>query len=583
MAAEVKNIIVALKARIGNFRKKMAGAARSMGGFMKGIGKGAIKLAKFGAVAGGAAIAAAVGITYLAKKITGGLDATGKLSDRLGMSTKSLTAMRHASELAGVSAQMLDKGLEGYTRRLGDAQKGIGPTADMLNALGLDAKELAKVPLDEQRAKISDSFARIATPAEKAAAANALFGKSGLGLVTMLEQGGAAMRDNMAEADRLGISYDRGTAAMAESVQDSITRITGGLKGVGMRLLSAILPAMQSGFESIAGFISNNMPQIQAAISTALSFFGQAFEFIKNILVAVWPVASWLFEKLKAGFAVITDTVLPWVKSMFMSLVKGIVIGFTFAEAVFSNWRDALTIVFKGALLGLVKFYESVKHFLTVAIPEYLSWFGRNWRAVFTDLWSFLKTIFSNMWSNVSNFFAGLWSFLKGDGFNFEWTGLLDGFQATVEKLPAIAARGKSALERELAGDIQVAIGNIKTSFRDKLAPRLKALEDNARQSAAAKTKAIATEAKSQAAKAAGKDDSKSPAITLGDLGKKDRAGKKQSSFATLARGLSLAALAGGAGKKDRQADIAKYSRRTAMVLEKMEKRTQSGAVVFVP
>lgn len=242
MATEVKNIIVALRARIGDFKKKMSSAGRSAGAFLKTVKGGMLKVLKFGAYAAGAA----VGVGILLDKLTGGMDATGKFADRIGISTTALTAMRHAGELAGVGADALDKGLEGYVRRLGDAQKGTGPAAMALKKFGLNAADLIKMPLEQQIFKIADGMKKLETPAERAAAANALLGKSGMQMITLLSAGAPAMKKAMAKAEALGITYNRGQAAMAENVQDSLTRIKGIFRGFGRGILKSMLPTIQA-------------------------------------------------------------------------------------------------------------------------------------------------------------------------------------------------------------------------------------------------------------------------------------------------------------------------------------------------
>ncbi len=516
MSTEVKNIVVALKARIGNFKKKMTGAGKSFGGFMKRVGGGMAKFAKVGGIVGGVAIGAAVGIGVLVSKLTSGMDATGKLADRLGMTTESLTAMHHAAGLAGTSREALNKSLEGYTRRLGDALAGTGTAKTMLDQLGLSADKLARIPLDQQMGKIADSIAKLPTQAERASAANALFGKSGVQMVTMLQQGGAAMRDSMAEAERLGLTYNRSSAAMAENVQDSLTRIKAVFVGAG-----------------------------------------------RSILVSALPV----IEKVSAGFSTFSASVFPKIKAGFSAVVRGLVIGFMFAEVVIRNWKSALVIYYGTVTLAGVRFFLGLKHWFTVALPAYLSWFGRNWGNLWTDMWNFIKIVIPNMWNNISGFFKGVWSWLKGDGFDFKWTGLLDGFEATVAELPKIAKRAKTAIEINLETDIAKAKGNIADSFKKKLAERMAKLEKSSKE-AVKKTE--------QAAK-----------VTVATVLKKKEKPKKSpkpkkaksergSSFAILGRAMSLSALAVGQDKKAEEKVIAANTAKSADSLSRIEKKMSS-------
>lgn len=76
------------------------------------------------------------------------------------------------------------------------------------------------------------------------------------------------------------------------------------------------------------------------------------------------------------------------------------------------------------------------------AAGQYLGWLGTNWPQVFRDAMTASFAILQNFASNVQGLFAALWEYMQNPagGFNFESKGLLDGFKATVEKLPEIAA-----------------------------------------------------------------------------------------------------------------------------------------------
>jgi len=149
--------------------------------------------------------------------------------------------------------------------------------------------------------------------------------------------------------------------------------------------------------------------------------------------------------------------------------LPGITESFQVVQVAIENWRLVMDIAMKSAKLNLIDFWEDVKHFFGVTIPDLLSWFGRNWKKIFTDLWHATKAIFVNMFENAKNFFTALWSWIKGDGFDFEWTGLLDGFEATLEEMPTIAARAMTATEKALAGQI----ADLREKFGQKLADKL--------------------------------------------------------------------------------------------------------------
>ena len=126
---------------------------------------------------GGALIAVAGigGMGALIKSNLELIDDLAKTSDRLGVTTESLVAMRHASNLAGVSNETLDKGLERLNVNLWQATKGTGAQAEALEQLGLSADELARKPTEEAMGDIADAMQDVTTASQRAKIAQDLF------------------------------------------------------------------------------------------------------------------------------------------------------------------------------------------------------------------------------------------------------------------------------------------------------------------------------------------------------------------------------------------------------------------------
>jgi len=121
-----------------------------------------------------------------------------------------------------------------------------------------------------------------------------------------------------------------------------------------------------------------------------------------------------------------------------------------------------------------------VKHWFTVVIPDLLHWFGRNWVQVFIDLKNATKAVFVNMWSNIKSFVDAVWAYMKGEGWDWQWTGLLKGFEATLQEMPKIAKRELTDLEKQLGANVNELAGKLGGEFRRKLAERMSQFETDA-------------------------------------------------------------------------------------------------------
>jgi hypothetical protein len=153
--------------------------------------------------------------------------------------------------------------------------------------------------------------------------------------------------------------------------------------------------------------------------------------------------------------------------------IPGMGTGMDWLRTVFQNFGLSMDIVWTATALGMVKFWEEMKFTFTQRIPAMAMWFLENWKNIFTTLWSFTSSVFTNMWTNVKNFFTATWSWLKGEGFDFEWTGLLEGFESTLTQLPELVRDNKSAVEEALEKELADLKGQFQQKFQEVVNPTL--------------------------------------------------------------------------------------------------------------
>jgi hypothetical protein len=151
--------------------------------------------------------------------------------------------------------------------------------------------------------------------------------------------------------------------------------------------------------------------------------------------------------------------------------LPGLTKAFKFAQVVMENWGLSSRIVWEYIKLGAISAWEDFKHLFAVQIPELFQWFLRNWKDVFITLWNFTSSVFVNMAKNIAEFFKATWSWLKGEGFDFTWTSLLDGFESTLKELPVIAKRELTDTEKTIAAEINKLQGQFQEKLDLKLNP----------------------------------------------------------------------------------------------------------------
>jgi len=222
MARSVANLAVSVTARTAGFSKGMKTAQRELRQFSDSVKASSKRIAVFttAAVAAGAALGA-----YYVKQSFTALDATAKLSDRLGIATEKLMALQHAASLSGIELRVLEKGMQNMVRNVTEATTGTGEAVDALAALKLSAKELAMLSPDEMMLRLADALRGVTLQSDRVLIAYKLFGGRGTAILNLLQKGSANVRELMSEVEKMGGAFSRLDLSRVEAANDAINNL----------------------------------------------------------------------------------------------------------------------------------------------------------------------------------------------------------------------------------------------------------------------------------------------------------------------------------------------------------------------
>jgi hypothetical protein len=194
----------------------------------------------------GAAVAAAtVAIGAAIKNVIDEADDMNKLSAKLGVPIEQLSQLAYAADLAGVPMEDLSTALKKLSTAMSDAQSG-GQFSKLFKAMGISVTD-AKGQLKSSTAvmlEVSNKFDGMKNGAQKAALAVKYFGKAGLDMIPLLNDGAGSIREMMKEADALGLTLDGRTGDAAEQFNDNLSRLGSAVKGLAVQLTVALAPAL---------------------------------------------------------------------------------------------------------------------------------------------------------------------------------------------------------------------------------------------------------------------------------------------------------------------------------------------------
>lgn len=199
-------------------------------------------------VAAFGALALIMGVKMFAGFLKGVIDAQdklAKLSQKVNISVESLVGWQHAADLSGTSLDGLTKGMKSLTTQMFDANDGLLESARNFEKLQItvtDAEGTLR-DADDVMIEIADKFALMEDGATKTALAVKIFGKAGLDMIPMLNQGSDALKA-MREEGQLLNPVTAEAAHQSEMFNDNLERLTKSLKVGFIQALNELLPML---------------------------------------------------------------------------------------------------------------------------------------------------------------------------------------------------------------------------------------------------------------------------------------------------------------------------------------------------
>jgi len=241
------------------------------------------------------------------------IDQQSKLADRLGMTHGELAGLALAGDLAGVGLDTIAKAVTKADIAFVKAQGGSKQAQQAFQVLGLSLEEMAGKSSSERFSAMADAVAALPSPAHRAAAAVALFGKSGADLLPLFGEGSGAIAEAVAQADKLGLALNTSQRKDVEAMNDAFTMASTSIKGVVTQVVSHLAPAVKGIADTFTDFVGSmgggNIGQAigDGILSGARYFAAVGDAFIANtsgLLDFAGGVSKFLGGVMDAGYRV---------------------------------------------------------------------------------------------------------------------------------------------------------------------------------------------------------------------------------------------------------------------------------------
>lgn len=288
--SDAANIGARITADSTQFVSGVNKAKESLGGLKSSLATSAADLAKYGAAAvvAGAAVTAALVASAMQS-----VDAQAKLARAVGGSMAGMQALDRAASRAGVSQDEMRNAATKLNNKLGEAMLKGGNAADAFKRLGLDAATLSGMDVDKRFSAIAQALDKQGYSTQEAGFALREMGIKQSSVITLMQEGDAAITSSSDAIAKYGISLTDVDAQKIEDANDAFDDVKLILSGVIQQLAVKVAPLITAvatmftdagteagGFGSIAGKVFDG-------IVRGAAFVMNAFDGIKRLLSLV--------------------------------------------------------------------------------------------------------------------------------------------------------------------------------------------------------------------------------------------------------------------------------------------------------
>lgn len=435
-----------------SFLSVMAGAAKTLGNV---VVAGAKAAARALLEVGKAAANATKEGFELSKEAGKYADDIATLSTQTGVSQSSLQQWTYASNFVDTSVDSITSSMTKLTQTMGNALNGSSEASDKFATLGVSITDIhgRLRSTEDVFWDAIDALGKIENPAERDAAAIALFGESAQKLNPLIAAGREGFEALNAEAERLGTVFSDDEIATMGGFDDAMQRnsqaVSGLKNAIGLALIPAFQPLvnrateamgrvnhairdgltpdemgeltdflldeMDGAIEYIISIIEDALPMLTTAVGKLVSSLGSKLPgMVNRLLPAVTQLLQTLVNTLSANAAGIGQAAGQLVAQLATFLVSNL-------PALASAAVQLVSGLFSGLLAAIEPCWEAVKDGVGEAM-------GKVWTGItsaFGTLGGILETVLnlpegtitkplSDAVGAVGDYFAEVWGAITG-------------------------------------------------------------------------------------------------------------------------------------------------------------------------
>lgn len=298
-----------------NFKRGISNAEGYVSRFSN---KAKIGMTAVGALVAGGVVAAFSALNNIMKTSEERVSKIVDTATRLGAGIPELQRLQYAANQSGIGTDTLNTALGRLLKLVGAAKNGNEAAGKAFRQLGLDANVLATMGIDQQYIAIADAIKKIPDPAQQAAAAFAVFGKSGITQLSLLKDD---VRGLVGEFKGLGIELTGAQAKGLEQYGDSVKKLDTVWEGFKSQLAASLAGPLKHVLDWIVqssinmGGLGSVAQAVAASIlsmsNSMVGFFGAIYRGIQSSIIAAEELLKLLLRISQVGTLGLSNINLP--------------------------------------------------------------------------------------------------------------------------------------------------------------------------------------------------------------------------------------------------------------------------------
>ena len=480
--------------KLGDAAEETAGKVDTIKVAMDKVSTAAQKVADKTKKLSAAGAAVAGGLLATSVSAMNSADELNTLSARTGISTDTLQKFAYASQMVDVSTEEMAGAISKMKKQMANAPQNFEELGIALKNADGTYRSLEDVFFDSLSV-----LSQVGDETERDILAMQLFGKSGDTLATIIDDGGAALKEYGERAEQLGLILSGDTINAMVDTKDKVDELkasaTATIAETGAKLLEELAPTLEKIIEKIGELVEwigtldgdtlqtiltvaavvaaisplasiiSGITSAIGAVSTALNFLiANPIVLLIAAIVGLVALIATKGDEIQALLQKVDDFLqnifckdfseqfgfLGDIINVFVSIFDGIWTAvkttldgvINFIRGVFTgDWSRAwlgIQQIFTGVIDGAKKIFDGLTKFFTKL-------FQKDWTQTFGVLGNGLNAFFTNfrnIWDSIKTIFNGVISFIKNvfaGNWKGAWESVKNVFSGIFDGLGAIA------------------------------------------------------------------------------------------------------------------------------------------------